>query len=213
MATYKHIIWDWNGTIINDAHLCLSVYNQMAIEYAIEPVEFDYYINNMNFPVINFYKDNSWDFDKIDFREVGKKFVEMYNAQLPKNPLHCDVLDTLNFLKTNGITNSVLSAHQDKLLKSDIEKFGLTKYFDIVDGMSDSYGNSKQELGKAHIKKIPHQKTDILMIGDTIHDKETADTMGVNCILIARGHNSKKRLEQTCATVFDTLEEFISATF
>ena len=53
MATYKHIIWDWNGTIINDARLCLSVYNQMAIEYAIEQVEFDYYINNMNFLTAN----------------------------------------------------------------------------------------------------------------------------------------------------------------
>ena len=51
------------------------------------------------------------------------------------------------------------------------------------------------------------------MIGDTIHDKEAADAMGVNCVLIARGHNSKRRLEQSQAQVFDTLEEFLSANF
>ena len=213
MANYKHIIWDWNGTIIDDAHLCLSIYNQMAIEYSMPQVQFNYYIENMNFPVISFYKDNGWDFDKIDFREVGKKFVDMYNAQLPKNPFHCDVLKTLQFLKTVGITSSILSAHQDALLKSDVEKLGISQYFCLVDGMSDIYGNSKRELGIAHIKKIPHRLDEVLMIGDTIHDKEAADAMGVNCVLIARGHNSKRRLEQSQAQVFDTLEEFLSANF
>ena len=41
------------------------------------------------------------------------------------------------------------------------------------------------------------------MIGDTDHDKRVADAMGVDCALLATGHNSFERLEKLGCKVFD----------
>ena len=46
------------------------------------------------------------------------------------------------------------------------------------------------------------------MVGDTLHDFDTADAMGIPCVLIAAGHNSKKRLLACGVPVFDSIEEF-----
>ena len=48
-----------------------------------------------------------------------------------------------------------------------------------------------------------------LYIGDTIYDYKVASAMGVNCILITKGHNSKIRLLQTGAHTIDQFDEII----
>ena len=53
----------------------------------------------------------------------------------------------------------------------------------------------------------PVNPSEILFIGDTIHDKDIADIIGSDCILIAKGHVSKKRLIETGARVFNELNE------
>ena len=45
--------------------------------------------------------------------------------------------------------------------------------------------------------------------GDTIHDFEVAEELGVKCILIADGHQSKRRLIKTGAKVIDNLSQLL----
>jgi len=49
------------------------------------------------------------------------------------------------------------------------------------------------------------------MVGDTVHDYEVAQAMGTDCILIASGHNSRDRLEETGVLVLDSPNEIIEA--
>jgi len=46
------------------------------------------------------------------------------------------------------------------------------------------------------------------MVGDTIHDLEVANAMGIKCVLIAQGHTNYSRLQKTGAPVFNDLFEF-----
>jgi phosphoglycolate phosphatase len=45
---------------------------------------------------------------------------------------------------------------------------------------------------------------EVVMVGDTVHDFEVANAMGTDCILIASGHNSRERLEDTGTLVLDS---------
>ena len=46
-----------------------------------------------------------------------------------------------------------------------------------------------------------------MLIGDTIHDKEVADALGVECILVANGHQSINTLLSINTVVVDSLAE------
>jgi phosphoglycolate phosphatase len=45
------------------------------------------------------------------------------------------------------------------------------------------------------------------MIGDTNHDFEVAQELGINCVLVADGHQSYERLKETGAEVVSSLAE------
>ena len=55
------------------------------------------------------------------------------------------------------------------------------------------------------ISKSKISKNKILMIGDTIHDSEVAERLGIDCVLVSIGHVNKSRLLKTGREVFDSL--------
>ncbi len=205
---YHHIIWDWNGTIVDDARVSFSVFNELASSQNLPVISFEDFREQFGFPVIDFYKARGFDFDKLDFTEIGRIFIERYHQLLPENPVYPEVREVLAKLKGIGVSHSVLSAHKSDMLKNAVKAYGLSQYFDVVDGLSDIYANSKTELGRAHVEKLPYPKSEIIMVGDTLHDKASADAMGVDCALIARGYCSKARLEATGVPVFNFHQDF-----
>ncbi len=214
MKFYKHVVWDWNGTLLDDARLSLDVFNSIAAEYALPPVDFETYTDEFSFPVINFYKKHGFDFEKIDFRVIGNKFIDKYLALLPQCAPHAEIPSILADFRRLGFTQSVLSANNDTLLKRAVAQFGLDEFFVRVDGLSDIYANSKTELAQAHIAALgemgisPEQT---IMAGDTLHDEDAADAMNVDCAIIARGYNSAKQLSNARrAKVFSTHAEFFN---
>ena len=52
---------------------------------------------------------------------------------------------------------------------------------------------------------------EVLFIGDTVHDKEVADSIGCECILVAKGHQSKEVLSLSGAVIADTLSDIQKA--
>ena len=52
----KHVIWDWNGTLVNDLELCVDILNLALIEHGKLPISVDQYKESFCFPVSKFYK-------------------------------------------------------------------------------------------------------------------------------------------------------------
>ena len=48
---YRHFIWDWNGTLLNDAWLCVDIINSMLEERGIERVTAERYAQIFGFPL------------------------------------------------------------------------------------------------------------------------------------------------------------------
>ena len=66
---------------------------------------------------------------------------------------------------------------------------------------------SKVENGKLLISTKGLNPERTLLIGDTVHDYEVAQAIGCSCVLVAKGHQSKERLESSGAIVLNTLNE------
>ena len=205
MKTYSHIIWDWNGTLLDDANHAMNVMNEMLNKRGMPVMNHiaDYH-RSFVFPIIDFYKNVGFDFEKESFEDLASEFITCYHENHTGNsPLHKDVECLLKKINEAGITQIILSASKHENLLLQVEAFPIKHYFEEVLGLSDIYAKSKVEIGLDYIKNNNVEKA--LLIGDSTHDYEVAKALGADCILMSIGHQSKEILETCGVPVVDNV--------
>lgn len=206
----KTVIWDWNGTLLDDLDLSLNSVNILLKERNLPLLTKEKYKDIFTFPVIEYYKAAGFDFDKEPFEVPAKQYVRIYRDGVNTVRLFPDVVDTLTYLKEQGYQLIVLSAMRDDNLKLMIEIAGITHFFDGIYGIKDNYAREKISLGKQLVNDLNLNPSECLMVGDTLHDAEVSGHCGFNCILYTRGHVSRQRLETKKIRIIDRLEELKS---
>ena len=206
---YDHVIWDWNGTLLEDVTFCVLLINEILTEKSMKTLSIEEYQNVFTIPVIEYYKAVGFDFNEESFESIGKRFIEKYEKRKYECSLYSDAVETLEYFKNNNISQSVLSGYLQETLDEIISEFDLTKYFDHLVGMNDIYAGSKVSNGKRLMDLINPAHKNILLIGDTTHDYEVATSIGADCALLTRGHQSRERLQKIGAPVFENLHELV----
>ncbi len=206
---YKYIIWDWNGTLLDDAALSVEVFNKMCDNFGLPNISLETYRADFKFPVIKFYEEHGYDFSKIDFQKVGHFYVSEYNKRRFKCKLQKGANEAMSELQKSGCQQSVLSAYEQNFLLKSVLRFEIDVYLDHIYGLDNILAGSKIGLGKSLMAKIGANPGDMIMIGDTEHDKSTADAMGIDCALVSVGHSNRKNLEKLGAPVFDSHSDLL----
>ena len=207
MTNKKAIIWDWNGTLLNDIDICISCINELLEKRRIKKIDKEEYVEIFTFPVKEYYKKAGFDFSKEEFEVPAMEFIKLYHESLKYACLHEGSTKILKSFRDLGFKQYVLSAMEhDSLIKS-LKGNGIYEYFIHINGIDNHYAHSKLEIGKDLLKSIPYKKEEIILIGDTLHDKEVADGLGIDHVLVAKGHQSKRRLLQQTKFVFNDLSE------
>jgi phosphoglycolate phosphatase len=204
---YKHIIWDWNGTLINDAWLCVVIMNNILEKRGLDLITIDEYREHFTFPVRDYYVKLGFDFSVEPFEVCGMEFITDFKKRKFDAFLFTQIESVLDELSVIGITHSILSAQNQKILAETVAHYQIQNRFVGVNGLDNHYAHSKVNIGKAWIATLSYNPAEVVMIGDTVHDFEVAQAMGTDCILISSGHNSRERLEKTGALVLDSPEE------
>ena len=207
---YKHIIWDWNGTLLDDRWLCVEGINQALIKRDLPPISEDRYRKIFTFPVKEYYKKLGFDFDNEPFEVAGDEFVDYYGKNFHKAKLQKGSRTLLSEIQSKSISQSILSAAMENYLKSWIYAHKLEIYFSEIVGIDNQYAGGKIQEGIKLINKLPFKSEDIALIGDTNHDSDVAEELNVNCILIDHGHVDSKRLKKTGRTVISNLMDIIN---
>ncbi|MCL2773520.1 MAG: HAD family hydrolase [Oscillospiraceae bacterium] len=204
MKKYTHIIWDWNGTLLDDVGWCIACMNVMLKRRGLPILEsVDAYHNVFGFPVKDYYSRVGFDFDKESFETLAVEYIELYDSDGSSASLFPDAKEILAEFHCGGIRQTVLSASELGNLLTQIKPFGIDIFFDEILGISDIYATGKIEIGKAYIERVKPEKA--VLIGDTSHDKEAADALGIDCILVANGHQGKNTLMAVNAVIADCL--------
>ena len=201
------IIWDWNGTLIDDLHICLESINAMLKRRHLPLLSSSVYRQIFDFPVINYYLKLGFDLEKESFDHVSVEFHDEYLKRLNIGELHKHALYILNYFQTKGIPQNILSALRHDLLIDSVQALNVTSYFKNIAGNKNLKGHSKTEFGLNLLKKLIYNPEHTYLIGDTTHDAEVAHAMGIKCILVADGHQSKERLLATKMPVVNNLKE------
>ena len=209
LQNYKHILWDWNGTLLDDAWLCVDVMNGMLKERGLLLKTLAEYRDLFDFPVKNYYQKLGFDFAREPFDEVGMEFIVRYNKRQGETKLHLEVTEVLERFAAHGFSQSILSAREQNELISETKGRGVFNFFENIRGLDDHYAHGKTDVGISLVKDIAISKEKLLFIGDTLHDAEVAAEIGIDCILIPNGHHSRDRLQRCGMPLIPSLVNLI----
>lgn len=207
LKNYKHIIWDWNGTIFNDVDLCISVVNNLLKKYSLPLLTRQRYLEIFTFPVEDYYTTAGFDLTTLSFQSLGREWMDEYETRKFEASVFPDVIDKIKSIHKAGVGQSILTAYSHEDLISLLNHFSISKYFTDTAGLDHIYATSKIDIGKELLNRIGFNGKSVLLIGDTLHDKEVAKELGIDCLLISRGHQSKERLTHNHTFVVDKISD------
>lgn len=205
------VIWDWNGTLIDDVHSCIEAINELLGPRGLECMTTARYLRLFTFPVRDYYLSMGFDLDREEFASIAEEFHRSYERTVARATLHPDAATALAGLRERGCDQFVLSALEQTRLERELERYGIRGYFTAVYGLGDLRAGGKGDRGRELMREFALDPESTWMIGDTTHDAEVARDIGVNCVLVARGHNPRERLLGVGAPVVETLTDAVAA--
>ena len=203
---YSHILWDFNGTLLNDVNIGIESANILLKRHGLRELKnLEEYHSVFGFPIIEYYRRLGFDFSKTPYNDLAVEWVEIYDSLANKAFLYKDALQLLKLIQDSTAKQLILSATELKMLTKQLKSLGIYGYFDDVLGTGNIYAYSKKEIAIKWVKECSPEFP--VLIGDTTHDYEVAMAAGFDCILVANGHESKNSLLKTTSTVVDSLKE------
>ncbi len=207
MNRYKHIIWDWNGTLFDDTWLCLEIMNSQLITIGKEPISYEQYQRLFDFPVRDFYEKIGFDFSEESYESVAQNFIREYTQRRFECTLHFGVKAILQKFCNSGCDHAVLSAYAEDELIIMLEHYQVRSFFTHVIGLNNHYACGKVEEGRVLLERMGASPDDVVLIGDTVHDYKVAKELEIDAILVGNGHNSELKLSGCDAPLVRSLSE------
>lgn len=209
-TAYTHIIWDFNGTIYDDVDACIKSANRLLGAYGLPLVtSVEEYRSLFGFPIQDYYARMGFDFEKTPFAVLAPEWMDYYFEYSKNCTAYPDVAEVLDALHERGMEQWILSASELNMLHGQLKDLGIFSRFDGILGLDNIHAKSKKDIGIAWKNANPDIRA--LMIGDTDHDAEVAAAMGVDCVLVAAGHQSRDKLEKcNCIAVVDTVKDVLN---
>ncbi len=205
---YTHILWDFNGTLLDDVGTGIVSVNTLLSARGLKTLEgIEEYHKVFGFPIIEYYKRLGFDFDAEPYEKVAHEWVALYLHHVKDARLYDGVTDVLSEIKALGIPQLILSATEKDMLEEQLSSLGIRKYFCEVLGLDNIYAHSKVELGRKWMKRVCPERA--VLIGDTEHDFEVAKAIGADCILVEGGHMPKETLKKCGVTVVKNIKEIV----
>ena len=211
----KHIIWDFNGTLLNDAQLSVDLDNDVFDQIGVPRITLEDYRNNMTMPVRDFYPRVGVDYARHSYEEIARLWLDEFNkravgVELMKKhvarTMIPGVLEVIRALHAQGRSQSVLSASYEPSVRAQCAALGLTPYMKDISGLQDESAGKKTEIGRRQLRELGLTGADVVLVGDMLTDAHLAEALGADCVLVSWGHNDLKRLESAGLPVAHSVE-------
>ena len=206
-----YILWDWNGTLLDDTQAALDTLNIMLARRGREPIAMDYYRDHFAFPCRPFYEQIGMPVPDAEWDDLAREYHDVYSAQPVR--LNAETIAALERVKAAGARQSIISALRQDLLDDVTKALGVAPYMECVYGTDNLDGASKLDRALELMTKLVSTAeegdrflSNVVMIGDALHDKEVADALGVRCVLCGQGSHAAWRLAEVAPTGATLLE-------
>ena len=202
----RNVIWDWNGTLLNDVPFCVDITNALLRRYGLRPfADIREYRSRFSFPVKDYYA--SIGFGPEIFVTVAHEWMDAYMRGEHICPLNPHAVEIADAFHRENFTQVVISASKIENLKLQLASRPHFSCFCAPVGLNDIYAGSKTDLAVRWMRDNRIDPDETVFIGDTLHDWETAKAAGCRCILADIGHQSRERLSLSGCPLVSSLPD------
>ncbi|GIF24289.1 phosphoglycolate phosphatase-like HAD superfamily hydrolase [Actinoplanes tereljensis] len=203
-----HLVWDWNGTLLDDLSLVVSSTNEAFAAVGGRSVDADEHRSRFRRPVAEFYAEIlERAVDEEEFGKLDRIFHDAYRLGLTSMALAADATSAIRAWPGS---QSLLSMWFHNELVPAIETYGLAGLFTRVDGLrTEVGGHLKAGHLAAHLDELGIAGDRVVLIGDSLDDAAAADSVGGQAVLYTGGFTHPDRLRASGRPVADTLLEAV----
>ena len=211
MPLLKSVIWDFNGTILDDLEWATESMNELLRKRSLPTVNSATHRRIFGFPVSEYYRHLGFDLVREKHCDISDEFHKVYQSGIGRCSLNPGIPEALEYLGESGIDQFVLSAAAEEMLVSWVHMLGVEEYFKGVYGLSDRLAASKEQRCRDLIEDFRLDPSAALFIGDTDHDIEVAKAVGCRPLGVLQGHQDRFRFTRTDCEVFDSCHDLVRA--
>ncbi|NGO68993.1 HAD family hydrolase [Streptomyces boncukensis] len=205
-----HIIWDWNGCLLNDIHAVVEATNAAFGELGLPSVTLERYRELYRVPVPKFYERLlGRPMASAEWAVMDETFHRHYWERAPSAGLADGAAELLAARQEAGRTQSLCSLAPHGRLRELLRAHGIAHRFTRVDGAAGQHGGGR--TGKAEqmvrhmaaLDGVAPERT--VVIGDAVDDALAAAHAGARAVLFTGGSHSRASLEEAGVPVVDSL--------
>ncbi|MEW1722664.1 HAD hydrolase-like protein [Streptomyces sp. NPDC093109] len=210
-----HLVWDWNGTILDDIQAVIGATNAAFAETGLDPISLERYRELYCVPVPKFYErlmgrlpsDAEW-------AVMDEVFHRHYHARRVDCGLTAGAEELLAGWVAEGGSQSLLSLYGHAELVPVVKGYGIDRHFVRIDGRTGPSGGGKAVHMERHLAalaaagEIAAERT--VVIGDAVDDAMAAAHVGARAVLYTGGSHSRAALEAVGVPVVDSLAEAVA---
>lgn len=208
----RHIVWDWNGTLLDDLAVVVAAVNDTLATVGRRPITIEEYGAHYTRPVLLFY-------ERLLGRAIGESewqgfdtaFHDSYRRRVDTATLATDAVEAMTAAHQAGLSQSLLSMYWHDELVPQVDRFGIGRFMVRVDGLRGTPGDRKQLYLEEHLRAVgrdlsgPIDPRNVLVIGDALDDVVAAGALGLNCVLYDGGTHPAEQLSAAGVPVVDSL--------
>ncbi|MGW0215738.1 HAD family hydrolase [Micromonospora chokoriensis] len=208
-TAHPHLVWDWNGTLLNDLSLVVSATNVVFASLGGPTVTPDEHRVRFRRPIAEYYAEVLGQaVDADEFGRLDRIFHEAYRTGLTTCELAADARTAMAAWPGS---QSLLSMWFHEELVPAVHTYGLTGHFTRVDGLRATVGGDrKAESLKLHLAELGVDGSSVVLIGDSIDDADAATAVGGRAVLYTGGFTDPARLRASGHPVADTLTDAVT---
>lgn len=202
------VIWDFNGTVLDDRAASTEAVNQMMARRALGSITEEWYAANLIMPLEAFYESVGFDMGAEKIECLSEEFQR--ECAKVERPIFPEVRAALEALRQKGYRQLLFSSLHQSILEEQASARGISSYFEKIMGRSDRSLGSKEEAARAYLEQEGIDPKSVLFVGDLTTDWEMAEYVGSPCVLIPKGHQDYARLSSTGAAILKDASELMA---
>jgi phosphoglycolate phosphatase-like HAD superfamily hydrolase len=209
-SSVEHVVWDWNGTLLDDFGLTAEIATRTLAQLGAPGITGDDIRHHFRRPFSDFYASLlGRPVSAHEFSLIRERYETEYDEAVLSVPLQADAGAAMDYAAARG-TQSLLSMAPDPQLQQLVDHHHIRERFLRVEGSptASSDGNKAGRLCE-HLSAIGAAGARTVVIGDTVDDHEAAQANGARSVLVTTGSTSRAPLERTGAPVVDTVLDAI----
>lgn len=206
----SHLVWDWNGTLLDDLPAVVESVNVSIGLFGEGPIEAEDYRDHYTRPVRDFY-------DSLLGREISDEewlrlnttFHDEYFRRATTVGLAPGALQAMEILDGSGWSQSLLSMSPQDWLNGIVARLEIAHRFLRVDGMVAVTGGLKAPYLGNHLLNMGISGAATVVVGDTPDDVAAARHVGATPILFHGGSHHLELLEREGVPIAETLVDAV----